>query len=1000
MIEKVTDTFESNYQKLNTGQKEAVDTIEGPVMVIAGPGTGKTQILSLRIANIVKKTDTKANQILALTFTESGVKAMRDRLRDFMGVEAYQVPIFTFHGFANELIGSYPDSYDKIIGGRPITDLQKFSLIENILDGGEYSALRPAGDKRYYVRSIVSQIAKLKQENVSPDQLKLMVDKQRAKLEQMDKIHEKGAHKGKVKGDYLQAEKYLKRNEELLLLYRSYLSYLETERLYDYEDMILETIKALQNNPDMLLSLQEQYLYLLADEHQDVNQSQNRLLELLASYHQSPNIFVVGDEKQAIYRFQGASLENFLYFTDLYPEAKIINLTTNYRSAQKILDLASDFIKSEDPDLAKLRVPLKAHEVAKTFSCQITKAEFPNLVLEEAYLVEEIKALVVSGSKPEEIAVIVRTNKEVEQIATLLHKAGVPVKATAESNILEKPVVRAVLDLLRAVTEINNETALMQILHAPYLNISGTDLGLFLRGRDFSFPLRKEIQDREKLELIGLQNPEAFLSVAKLLEDIPALSLHSTPVEALEALLVESGLLAFLLEHDLFNSSSDVRRLYDEVALLTRSGEVTKLSDLTQYFATLSEYNLSLNAPTLSTSDLAVNVLTAHKAKGLEFTVVFLPHQTDNVWGSKSRTETFALPLTERFVPTEEMLIDDERRLFYVALTRAKAQVHFSFSNTTESGRPTSPSRHLISLDPTLIIEEQVEDFVDNFKPLSTITISKKELVNAEFLRGVLDKRGWSATSFNNYLESPWEYIYKNVLRVPTIKTPELQFGSAIHGSLERLTWRIKAGEEVGLNTVKRILEEALRKNNVTKEEYQQQLKRGLEALVGYLPQLEQTLIEEVKTEYSVKALLATGLPEFPQVILTGNFDRVDLASGRIVRVLDYKTGKPKTRGVIEGKTKDSNGNYKRQLVFYALLLSLNENLWSEDCEMVLSFVEPDKKGVMHEESFYVTKEEIEDLKQELIKATVAVVSGEILTLPCDPDKCHFCHLVSPESWQ
>ena len=306
-------SFNEAYKSLNEAQKEAVDITEGPVMVIAGPGTGKTQILTLRIANILIKTDTAPESILALTFTESGAKAMRERLRRYIGATAYQIPIYTFHGFAQKLIKDYPDAYTRVIGGRPASDLEKITLIESILDSGEVKLLRPMGAPAYYVSHILRMFGQMKQEYITPDDFAKIITAQEVELEGIEKIHEKGAHKGKVRGEYMKKEKSIAKNHELLHIYRQYEALLTDKKLYDFEDMIVETVKALSDkkNEDMLRDLQEQYQYVLADEHQDVNGSQNKILELLCAYHDSPNIFVVGDEKQAIYRFQGASLENF-----------------------------------------------------------------------------------------------------------------------------------------------------------------------------------------------------------------------------------------------------------------------------------------------------------------------------------------------------------------------------------------------------------------------------------------------------------------------------------------------------------------------------------------------------------------------------------------------------------------------------------------------------------------------------------------------------------------
>ena len=327
--------------------------------MVAGPGTGKTQILTLRIANILRKTDTSANSILALTFTESGVYSMRKRLVEMIGSDGYRVNIYTFHGFCNEVIKKHPDEFPRIIGATNIIEVDKVLLLKDIiLHTKGIDTLRPFGDNFFYVKHVRGHISDLKRENITPKDFKKLIQKQEKDFKFLDDLyHEKGKYKGEMKGKYKDLEKKIKKNKELLLVYEAYEKKLEKQRHYDFEDMILEVIRALRKNKDLLLKLQEEFQYLLADEHQDANNAQNELLELLASFHDEPNIFVVGDEKQAIFRFQGASLENFLYFRRFYPNAALIQLKENYRSTQDILDSAHSLI-SQGGDRGGLRIPL------------------------------------------------------------------------------------------------------------------------------------------------------------------------------------------------------------------------------------------------------------------------------------------------------------------------------------------------------------------------------------------------------------------------------------------------------------------------------------------------------------------------------------------------------------------------------------------------------------------------------------------------------------------
>ena len=282
-----------------------MDAIEGPVMVIAGPGTGKTSILTLRIANILAKTDSTPDSILALTFTESGVHSMRAKLSDIIGSATYKVNINTFHGFANEIIKNYPEEFPRIIGSNNATDIDQIKILEEIIGSSKLQKLKPYGDSYYYVRPILSEIKNLKRENVSPEKLAEIVKGQEKNFSGIEDLHHKnGKYSGEMKGKYKDIEKSIEKNKELLTVYKKYEKALTEKRLYDYEDMILEAIKSLTRDKGLLLELQEKYQYILADEHQDANNSQNKMLELISGFHENPNLFVVGDEKQAIFRFK------------------------------------------------------------------------------------------------------------------------------------------------------------------------------------------------------------------------------------------------------------------------------------------------------------------------------------------------------------------------------------------------------------------------------------------------------------------------------------------------------------------------------------------------------------------------------------------------------------------------------------------------------------------------------------------------------------------------
>ena len=978
--EQDREAFMKAVANLSDTQRQAVETIEGPVMVIAGPGTGKTQILTLRIANILLKTDLQPENILALTFTDSGAKAMRERLRLYIGSTAYRVPIYTFHGFAERLISQYPDAFPRIIGGRTITDVEKVELIETLLEDPALTLLRPLGNHTYYVPYLLSILSHLKQEYVTPDDLGSIIARQEELLSQTEQIHQKGAHKGKVRGEYTALAKTIAKNRELEHVYRRYEAALRAERWYDFDDMIMETVRALSSDVEMLRDLQETFQYILADEHQDVNGAQNKILEQLCNFHDAPNIFVVGDEKQAIYRFQGASLDNFLYFTDAFKSVVQISLTDNYRSGQPILDTAQALVTVPDENLMRLRVPLKA---AKVKEAVVTTREFSHQAVEDDWLVTAVKEELSAGTAPEEVAIILRTNREVEAVAKSLRRSGVPVTASAEGDVLTHPVTQAIEALINFVLTDTDEAALFKVLHGAYWGLSTDDLVRIAAARSYDTSLASILSDQEKLVTLGVKEPEKALHVMEVQKLAREREVHEAPHRVLEYLLEASGFLAHIMHHDPFEGVRVVRRLYDEIeALVIRDG-VGTLREVNKTIALRRRYGLPLQAPFITTSTAAVQVMTAHKSKGLEFETVFVPHVQDANWGGRAHRVMFDVPLSRYREAAEHDVIDDERRLLYVALTRAKRRLHLSFARESILGKPAIASRLLTDLEDAPLTTVSTSEFEAVFSPLSALRGNLELELPLETLRTLVLARGLSATSLNNLLHNPWDYFYRNLLRVPEVQALHLQFGTVIHSVLEAATAEhTKLGTWPDPSKLKRLLEDSLRRLPVSTDEYTRLHAKGLEILVIYIEHLKRTLTASAtKEELSVKVVFTTGLKDLPEITLTGKMDRVDLdETGKAIRVVDYKTGKPKTRAAIVGETASSDGGYKRQLTFYALLLTLFGDDRYETKEGVLSFVEPSPQGAIKEESFIATDEEIEALRIEIIEALKNFLTGEFLT--------------------
>jgi ATP-dependent exoDNAse (exonuclease V) beta subunit len=359
---------------------------------------------------------------------------------------------------------------------------------------------------------------------------------------------------------------------------------------------------------------------------------------------------------------------------------------------------------------------------------------------------------------------------------------------------------------------------------------------------------------------------------------------------------------------------------------------------------------------------------------------VFIPHVQDSNWGGRVARNLFSVPLA-RYASVVDPG-DDERRLLYVALTRAKEQLYISTAALNIDGKEVVSSRLLADL-PTHILESRdVGDFEKDFSPTAALTKANHPGITSDTLQHLLTTRGLSATSFNTLLKNPWDFLYRNLLRVPETKTLSLQFGTVVHEVLEKTTaHHTNNGVWPREKDIVSWLDVALRRQPFSTSEYTQIHEKGLTVLLSYLSHLERSSLTVTKEEFSVRTLFTTETAQMPEIVLSGKLDRLDLdENGIAVRVVDYKTGKPKTRTAIEGKTSGHDGSYKRQLVFYALLLSLQDDERYRTREGVLSFVEPTPHGEIKEESFIITDDEISALRSELNAAIADFITGDFLT--------------------
>ncbi len=977
------EVFIKAKNELNKKQLEAVESIYGPVMVIAGPGTGKTQILALRIANLLKETDTDASNILCLTFTEAGTTAMRERLKKFIGTEAYKVTINTFHGFANNVIQDYPENFSFSRDLIQLDDVSRLKIVRDCIDTAEnLDYLKPFYNKYAKEKDIISAIQTLKKEGLNYEELRERVSKLIDEHNNNPKLN----RKGQPTVEWKKRLEKLKHIYELATVYGLYQSKLTEEGFYDYEDMILFLGDELKENEEFRAQFHEKYQFILVDEYQDTNGGQNEILKWLCSYDESPNLFVVGDDDQAIYRFQGANLENILSFNTTYKNVKTIAINLNYRSTQKILDIASSTIKNNEQRLTRMIETLDKDLVAhfKDNDEQIDFHEFDKKEDEYIFIANKIQNLINNGVDPSEIAVIYRKNAHGYDINDVLAKYDIKTDHKSSDNILNNSTVNNFIKLLRVINLYNKniDEDLYRVMLFPFFKIPVVDLyNLVLENR------KEEISFVEKVLNVE-QEEDKIYEFSNMLQKWHRDSSNINISNLILNIINDIKLFNFIPEAESFD---DVVSLISFIEFVKSSEKINRnisLSEILNNIDLIIENNYSINKVNSENTN-GVNLLTAHSSKGLEFEYVFIIHLTQNNWGNTRKPTDLLVPeIYNNYYDVDDekkLRLEDERRLFFVAITRAKNKVIFTKSNleTAEDNKKQATSQFIDEIGKENINffgpedhKTEIEDLEKLLSVPSTEPYSKQE---EEFLKKRIEAFSLSPTALNDYLESPILFKERYLIRIPTAKNKHIAMGTGIHASLEFLNKKlieIKDVSKVELEELENIYKAVLKKEFEGDEDYLETMEEGLQILRKYYDYYVKSNIYElpIEAEYNFgfhNVILP--LENGGDIRLTGKIDKVEMINEETnsVRIVDFKTAKQKSENQIKGKTKDSDGKYWRQLVFYKLLTELDsefkpKNKFSSEKynvkEVQLDFLREDK-GKFTKRSFEITKQDVDKLK-------------------------------------
>lgn len=1051
--------FSKRYDKLNKAQKQAVDQIDGPVIVVAGPGTGKTELLSVRVANILKQTDTLPENILCLTFTDSGASAMRERLAEIIGKEAYKIAVHTFHSFGSEVINQNGKYFYQGANFCAADELSRYEILNKIFDKLSHNSpiAKKMNDEYTYLSDSLTAISELKKSGLTSDELVDILDENDIVIEKTEKFLspifanriakttieqlakkindiKNSGEQSKLptivplsdvlsdsltnavdeatntnstkpitawrnlwftkneKGDFvLKSRERQIKLRALSNVYEQYLEQMQQASLYDFDDMILRVVHAMEIFDDLRFNLQEKYQYILVDEFQDTNMAQMRILHNLTNsdaHGDTPNILVVGDDDQAIYSFQGADISNIIDFRKNYPRAVPITLTDNYRSTTNILDGSRDVILQGHNRLENIFDDINKQLTANNENGQKIKLyEAETIAAERYFVVDDIKSLISSGQKPNSIAVFTRRHSEINNLLPYFHKAGIAVNYERHDNALDVAPIKLIEQFARLLLNISAgrlgevNSQLPEILAHKAWGIEPIKL--------WHLSLRAHENHRQWLDIMA-ETPD-FIQLQNWLINTASLTSQMALEQMLDIIvgkpdikcendIFTSPFYNFFFSNDKLENNPDEYLTYLEALRTIRSSLREYRPNQTPTLSTFIDF-INLNRKIGSTisvvrkaeqSEDAINIMTAHKSKGLEFDTVYILNAVDSIWGERARSRNRLINYPENLPLAPAGETEDERlRLFYVAMTRAKRQLNISYSLADDSGRKTLRAGFLIGdkWQPSQIkAPDNTEHLVESaelawYQPL----INQTSLKMRDLLMPTLENYKLSVTHLHNFLDitrgGPNMFLIQNLLRFPQAKSPNAAFGTAIHDTLQQAHNHIvSTGNKQPIQDIISNFETNLTNQYLPKKDFETFLKKGSDDLKAFLDQKYDEFSSLSQTELN----FANQYSIIDQAHLTGKLDlaKIDKAQKTMI-VTDYKTGKP----AINWTGKDDYEKiklhkYKQQLLFYKLLVENARDYHDVNVEKgIIQFVEPTKSGDIVSLDTSFSQDELENFK-------------------------------------
>lgn len=899
--ESLASPAERILEGLHGEQRRAVEWDTGPLLIVAGAGTGKTAVITRRIAHLIATKKARPSEILALTFTDKAAAEMEERVDVLVPYGYTDIWISTFHAFGdrvlrdNALVLGLPPDYRVLNRAEQVLFLRE-NLFELPL-----RVYRPAGDPTRHLRALVSLFSRAKDEAASP------ADYLRYAESLAEDVGCRMSDVGECGNEELRAE--AERQMELARAYEAYQRLLGERGLVDFGDLITLTLRLFREHPGALRPYQERWRYILVDEFQDTNHAQFEIVKLLAARHR--NVTVVGDDDQAIYKWRGAAISNILDFTRTYPDAAKIVLARNYRSGQAILDAAYRLIRHNDPDRLEVREGVSKRLVAhRPQGPPPEHLHFDTLSTEADAVAGRIAQRVERGEwRYRDVAILARANSDAEPFLRALNMRAIPFHFSGSRGLYDREEIRLVLAFLRALADPRDSLSLYYLGTSALYLVGATDMARCLAtARQKNRSLEWVFRNLDSYgDLSAEVSHESRAALAKMLDDLDKMREHSaahpTGRVLYEYLVERTGYVKRLASSGNVDDETRVRNLARFFDIVARTAPLLRYDRVAEFLRHLDDLIDAGDDPAVAEADPdadAVQVMTVHKAKGLEFPVVFVVSCVDGRFPVSRRGDPIELPeaLIRDMLPEGDHHLQEERRLFYVAMTRARRELYLTSARDYGGLRPRKVSRFVLeALDAPARTAQ-------TFRASATEQIHRHAppAANAVTLEGILPKDGAISVSFrqlDDYQTCPLKFKYAHILRVPVTRDHRVAYGTAIHEAVREYNRRRARRQPITLDELLAHFESVwVNEGFISREHEEQRMAEGRAVLAAFYE--HQASAGTIPTMVESPFSFARG-----NTRVRGRWDRVDIRDGQVC-IVDFKTSDVREQGRADERARDS----------------------------------------------------------------------------------------------